>query len=126
MILTVGAIPPWLPCPGDDMSAAPGIRSGAGTEACPYGQNHCDRDYYPSAMIVTGESQRHAGSVRSLGAACRRNRHRTAACLRRAPAVRITDIGYCYLTAMIMTGLSARRPARFSKPRRSYRSESLR
>ncbi|OQY58936.1 MAG: hypothetical protein B6245_09240 [Desulfobacteraceae bacterium 4572_88] len=37
----------------------------------------------------------------------------------------ILKTGY-YLTAMIMTGLFARRPARFSKPRRSHLSESLR
>jgi len=49
-------------------------------------------------MIVTGESQRHAGGVRSrvrhVGGTGTRLPGR--ACLRRTPAVRIIDIGYWY------------------------------
>jgi len=51
-------------------------------------------------MIVTGESQRHAGGVRSrvrhAGGTGTQERLPGRACLRRAPAVRIIDIGYSY------------------------------
>ncbi|OQY53584.1 MAG: hypothetical protein B6245_22685 [Desulfobacteraceae bacterium 4572_88] len=74
--------------------------------------------YYPSAMIVTGESQRHAGGVRSrvrhaggTGTEPPPREGMPPAC----PAVRITDIGYyCYVNIQ-MTGSARLRSRRTDK-----------